>query len=348
MAETSLPEGVTLVDAFPFDSNPNLITDVNGYLRGDRSVDAWTMRNVFRQFFSDGVFGNPANALQIAKASTGLAVTIQPGMFVIQGGMGGIKEDSGPLTLTLDTGTAAGNVCYGIMLRYDDNPGMRGLGFRVVKGTASSNPQPPEPDQTSENVMEYRLGYVTVSNGSVDLSNATVTNEKGLSVCPYASPFDKIDVSGIVSDVKNGGVQALQNLLAYFDTYKDAIDAALSDEEATYLQQQINQISEQIGSGDLSGQVDGASIIYDTKLPSHTSPVLQVNLDKYGGAASTDTAQSIAGDLATIAYQFHRTELDGLDLDSIVTFEFPNDVTSYEGNYDSGQKRYYANQGSGA
>ena len=279
-ADTSLPDGVTLVDAFPFDSNPTLITDVNGYLRGDRSVDAWTMQRVFKQFFSDGVFGTPSDALQIAKGTSGLTVTINPGMFIIQGGMGGVKESDGALTLTLDTGAAAGNLCYGIMLRYDNNPDMRGLGFRVVKGTAGASPQPPEPDQTSENVMEYRLGYVEVPNGATDLSAATVHNEKGTSVCPYAAPFAEIDLSSITADALSSANEALTSLLAYFETYRDTIDAALSDEEATYLQQQITAIQEQLSNTDLSGSVDNVTIEYGPKLPGDSTDKLRV---KEGG-----------------------------------------------------------------
>ena len=275
-ADTSLPEGVTLVDAFPFDSNPELITDVNGYLRGDRSVDAWTMQRVFRQFFSDGVFGTPSDALQISKGTSGLAVTIQPGMFVIQGGMGGVKESDGPMTLPLGDTSAPGNVCYGIMLRYDNNPNMRGLGFRVVKGTAGASPQPPAPDQTSENVMEYRLGYVEVPNGATDLSAATVHNEKGTDVCPYAAPFVPLDVSSIVADAQAGALEALQSLLAYFEKYRDAIDAALDDSAVTYLQQQITALQEQLSNTDLSGSVDNESIVYTTKPPSIVENKLMV------------------------------------------------------------------------
>ena len=261
----ALPDGVTLVDAFPFDSNPNLITDINGYLAGDRSVDAWTMQNVFKQFFSDGVFGTPADALQIKKGASGLTVTIEPGMFIIHGGMGGIKEDAGALTLTLDTQAAAGNVCYGIMLRYDNNPDMRGLGFRVVKGTAGADPQPPAPDQTSENVMEYRLGYVEVPNGATDLTDATVHNEKGLEVCPYAAPFEEIDVDGIVADFREQANIALEDLQELFDTYKTLIESALDETTAGLLQTQINEIKEQLSSFDLSGSVDDKTIKYGTK-----------------------------------------------------------------------------------
>ena len=71
-------------------------------------------------------------------------------------------------------------------------------------------------------------------------------------------------------------------------------------------------------------------------------------LDQPGSAASSANVQSVAGDLATIAYQFHRSQLDGMDLDSIVTFEFPDDVDSSAGVWDAGGKRYYANAGTGA
>ena len=255
---------VHTLDAFPFDSSPNLVTTVQGYRRGDRAVDAWTMQRTFAQFFSDGVFGTPADAFQITKASSGLAVTIQPGMAVIQGAMGGIKETDGAMTLTLDTGAVAGNVCYGIMLRYDNNSDVRSLGIRAVKGVADSNPQPPAPDTTSAGVMELRLGYVTVPNGATDLSNATVTNEKGLSVCPYAAPFEEIDMSAVTADAKASANEALTELLAYFESNREAIDAALSGEEATHLQQQITALQEQLADFDvdLAAEVDNATIEY--------------------------------------------------------------------------------------
>lgn len=255
---------VHTLDAFPFDSSPNLVTTVQGYRRGDRAVDAWTMQRTFAQFFSDGVFGTPADAFQIAKASSGLAVTIQPGMAVIQGAMGGIKNSDGAMTLTLDTGTVAGNVCYGIMLRYDNNSSVRSLGIRAVKGTAGSSPQPPAPDTTSEGVRELRLGYVTVPNGATDLSNATVTNEKGLAVCPYAAPFEEIDMSEVTADARASANEALTQLLAYFEEYRDMVDAAVDDTLAGQLQTQITELQQQLDNFDvdLESEVDDFSIEY--------------------------------------------------------------------------------------
>ena len=353
----TLANGDVLLDAFPFDSNKELITDVNGYRRGDRSVDAWTMRNTFRQFFSTGVFGTPANALQISKADSGLAVTVQPGMCVIEGGMGGVEERNGPLTVTLDSGAAAGNVAYGIFLRFDNNADTRGIVVQVRKGMAGEDPQPPTPDTTSEGVYELRLGYVTVPNGATDLSNATVTNEKGLAVCPYAAPFVPLDLDSIVADARMGATEALTSLLAYFEQYRDAIDAALDDSAVTYLQQQITALQEQIGNTDLTDQVDHETIEYGEVLPGHVTPVLHLKdgavtpeklsmpIDQTGGLASADALFTLLEDFSKAMFEFHSSQLDDLDLDTIVGWTFNADSTLISGNWNSSGKYYYADGG---
>lgn len=269
----ALPDGVTLVEAFPFDSNPELITDVNGYLSGDRSVDASTMQAVFKQFFSDGVFGTPANALQIGKGESGLSVTIQPGMFVINGGMGGIKEDDGPLTLTLGTGAAAGNVCYAIMLRYDNNADMRCLGFRVVKGTAEADPKPPAPDQSSENVMEYRLGYVKLSNGATNMSGATIVNEKGTGMCPYAAPFEEIDLDEIIRDAQSQASESVDAFITFLQQNWDLVNGALDGTAAGNLQKQINELQNNVLTGE---NLDNETIVLKPTTTSGGMNRLQV------------------------------------------------------------------------
>lgn len=248
------------VESFPFDSRADGY-DEDGYPVYDRAVGATMLRETFRKFFSDGVFPSPGTALQISKGP-GLTVVIQPGIFIINGAMGGYLTDEH--SLTLDTEAPQGNVCYGIMLRYDETEQYRSCYIRVVRGDAASTPQPPAPDQSTPGVMEYRLGYVTVPTGATDLTNATVTNEKGLTVCPYAAPFEKIDMSGVTADARASANEALTQLLAYFESNREAIDAALSGEEATHLQQQITALQEQLADFDidLATEVDNSTIEY--------------------------------------------------------------------------------------
>lgn len=257
-----MPTQTTLsrVESFPFDSRADGY-DADGYPVYDRAVGAAMLRATFEKFFTDGVFPSPGTALQISKGS-GLTVTINPGIFIIRGAMGGYMDSVH--SLTLDTAAPQGNTCYGIMLRYDENEQYRSCYLRVVRGDAAGTPQPPAPDQSTQGVMEYRLGYVTVPTGSTDLANATVTNEKGLAVCPYAAPFEEIDVSEVLSDARNAANEALKQLLAYFEQYRDMVDAAVDDTLAGQLQSQITQIQEQLESFsvDFASEVDGFSIEY--------------------------------------------------------------------------------------
>lgn len=230
------------VESFPFDSRQSGY-DSDGYPVYDRAVGAEVFRACLSRIFTDGVFGTPADALQIKKGDSGLTVTVNPGIFIIKGAMGGLPSGSDPLVLTLDESAPQGNTCYSIMLRLDDNEAYRSLYIRVVKGESAANPQPTYPDQTSLNVMEYRLGYVIVPNGASDLDGATVVNEKGFEVCPYTAPFESIDVSEVLEDVDNQARDALSFLLQYFETYRGLLDSAIDGTTAEYLQQQINNLN---------------------------------------------------------------------------------------------------------
>lgn len=265
------------MESFPFDSKADGY-DADGYPVYDRAVGASMLRATFEKFFTDGVFPTPGTALNIGKADTGLAVTVQPGIAIINGAMGGIEGDD-PITLTLDTAAPQGNVCYGIMLRYDNTDDRRSLYFNVVKGEAASSPTPPAPDQTSPEVFELRLGYVVLQSNATDMSAATVTNEKGLDVCPYAAPFEEIDMSTVTADAMASATAALASLQSYIETNKAFIDSAIDGTTAGNLQNQINSLKQQLDAFDLSDSVDNKTIEFTQKL-GEASKLLRV---KEGG-----------------------------------------------------------------
>lgn len=237
--------GSLRVESFPFDSKADGY-DADGYPVYDRAVGALTLRTVFRQFFTDGVFGTPADALHISKGDGGLRVNVAPGVFIVRGAMARVGDGDEPVTLTLSDTPPQGNVAYGIMLHYDENDTAsigRSLSLVAVAGEASSSAQPPAPDQSTPGIFEYRLGYVTVPSGATDLSGATVTNEKGLEVCPYAAPFDTIDVSAIVEDARNQAQEVTDAFLVYAQQYYDLIASAIDGTTAGMLMEMINNIS---------------------------------------------------------------------------------------------------------
>lgn len=343
MPVTTLPNGQALLEAFPFDSSGIVYTD-EGYPRGDRSADAWTMQRVFKQFFTNGVFGTPADAWSISKAA-GMAVTVQPGMCVIEGGMGGIQEKDGPLTVKLGAGVGQGNVAYGIMLRYDNNAETRGITVYAKRGSAGSTPLPPEPDTASANVYELRLGYVVVPNGATDLSGAQVVNEKGLSVCPYATPFVPLDVNGIVTDFresaetmlgtfqseldgKNASAQQmLADFLAFLDRYESFVQSAVDGTTAGELQNQIEGLRAQVEAFDLAGTVDNETVAYSRK-PDDAKSTLHVVAQGIGTAELADgsvTAEKLAGG----SVGMDAVSADAIDVSgALASFDALSDVAS--------------------
>lgn len=338
-----MPTQTTLsrVESFPFDSRSDGY-DADGYPVYDRAVGASMLRETFKKFFSDGVFPSPGNALQISKGS-GLTVTIQPGIFIIRGAMGGYLTDAH--SLTLDTAAPQGNVAYGVMLRYDETEQRRSCYLRVVRGDAGSSPTPPAPDQSTPGVMEYRLGYVTVPTGATDLSGATVTNEKGLAVCPYAAPFEEIDMSEVTADAKVSASEALTQLLAYFEQYREMIDAAVDGTLAGSLQEQINSLKSQVENFDLSDSVDDTSIEYTQKLPEDVNYRLRVKSsgitsDKIAdGSVTTDKIANLAIVRGKLSYDLQSKigVLDPTSWDADTYIEFVQTL-------DDGEKTTFATQ----
>ena len=267
--------GMTRRESFPFTSHDGGY-DADGYPVYDRAVGSGMLRDTFAKFFTNGIFPNPGTALQIGKASSGLAVTIQPGIGIINGAMGGIRGDQ-PIAVTLDTQAPQGNTAYGIMLRFDNTDGFadsRSLLINVVRGAASSSPTPPAPDTTTPEVYELRLGYVVVPSGATDLSNATVTNEKGLAVCPYAAPFEDIDLSEVVHDAQVQASESLNAFLAFLQQNWDLVNSAIDGTTAGNLQSQINELE---NNALTTENIDNSTIVFEPTTTSGGANRLQVN-----------------------------------------------------------------------
>lgn len=215
------------LESFPFDSRYDGFDD-EGYPVYDRAVGSRTLRDVFAHFFSDGVFSDTTYPFRLTKAASGLAVTVNPGVVIINGGWGILPEAT---TLTLATGTTAGVIKYAVFARYDNNDEHRTLYLRTDASSAGG--AAPEPSTTEANVTEYRIGYVTVPSNSTDLTNATITNEVGTSKCPYAVPLFDIDPAEVLEDLR-------QDAQAAYDKYYALLQSAVDDTAAGHLQNQID------------------------------------------------------------------------------------------------------------
>lgn len=232
-----MAETLMRLESFPFDSRFDGYDDY-GYPVFDRAVGARMLRETFKEFFKNGVFPTPANALEISKGN-GLSVNLKGGAFIINGAMAVIADGT---NIVLADQPPRGIVTYGIMLRFDENTEFRSCYVRVAVGEAGGVIPAP---QESAGVKEYRLGYITVPNGAQDVSGATIKNEKGTEFCPYASPFENIDLSGVVNDAKNTAGAALSEYLKFVEKYYSLIESALDGTTADRLQGEIDAVKEQ-------------------------------------------------------------------------------------------------------
>lgn len=339
----------TQLESFPFDSSPDLTYDDNGDPRYDRAVGARVLRDTFAKFFSDGVFPNPGTALQISKGD-GLKVNVGAGVCIIKGAMGGLYDDA---VVTLDSAAPQGNVAYGLMLRYDNNRYDDGTGqaiyLRVAKGEAASDPQPPEPDRTTPGVYELRLGYVVVKNGSTTVAASDVHNEKGSAICPFAAPFESIDVSQVMADLRASGREEYDAFVAYIKQYRDLIDSAIDGTVAGDLQSQINALKlgltdgqflqvvhgENADSADLAKHSTAANIkaLYDEMTDGQ---VLAKAEDMY--ESDLDLATSLA--VMRFSVTLNAVKADQ-EMTNVYIYEFPADVDAGDTPYDAANKTYY-------
>lgn len=220
------------LESYPFDSNTPTVYDELGYPIFDRGITSYILAACWKQFFSDGIFGTPANCLQITKGN-GLNINIAKGVGIIEGHMGGVFDDEG-LTIELSDEMIRRTTTYSVFLRYDNNIEYRSTYIHI---TDEISPVYPE---EAPSVKEYRIGYITVPSNSIDLTNATITDERGTSMCPYAAPFEEIDVSNVIADVKQQANIQYASFVKFLNDNIEFINQAMSGEALGALQTQIN------------------------------------------------------------------------------------------------------------
>lgn len=244
--------GLVRLESFPFDSRFDGYDD-DGYPVYDRAVGASMLRSIYNRFFSNGVFPSPPDGLQLSKGD-GLTITVQPGIAIINGGIGGVVGSRA--TLVLDEAPPQGKTAYAIFARSDINEEARSLYLRVAKGEPGTTPKIPTPEDLP-GICEIRIGYVVVPSGATDLSEAEVVNEKGTEACPFAAPFATVDLSGVVNEVRKGAQQALDDLKDAVSSDLGLLESALDGSTAGHLQTQINALKSG-GAVSSDGLADGA------------------------------------------------------------------------------------------
>lgn len=162
------------------------------------------------------------------------------------------------------------------------------------------------------------------------MSNTIVTNEKGLAICPYAAPFERIDLSEIVSDARGQATYYLNAFIKFLDENKAFLDSAIDGTVAGNLQDQIDQLNSK------------AFDVDEVTLESNDGVVSAI-MDTHTGVASFKRLFDVDTSLAVVAFN---AELSNIVADdkagTVFIWEFPDDSELISGYWDSSEKLYYS------
>ena len=158
------------MQSYPFTSE--VTYDQEGLPKYDRAVDSKFLRKVFSNYFSDGVFYSPTNALQVV-VDTGMQVAVEPGTCHIQGAMG-IEETR--RTLVVQASEELDRIDT-VVARLDDSRSVRSIDLYVVKGTAAESPQPPTLTRDAT-TWELGLANLFVAKNTQTISQQRITDTR--------------------------------------------------------------------------------------------------------------------------------------------------------------------------
>lgn len=273
------------LDSYPFDSKWDGY-DAEGYPVFDRAVGASLLKATNKLFFTNGLFPRPATNLQMT-AGEGYNLHIAQGWGIIEGAIGGIEAEEGYNFKLLDE-APRGNKVFSVFLRFDDNDEFRSLYIRIAEGTEIEEPE------IAPSVYELRLGYVSIPSNAESMTEATITDERGLSVCPYAAPFEEIDISEVIAEVKRQAGTQYAAFVDYLEANMSFINSAIDGTAAGALQAAINELRQDALTKDM---LDGET--------------LKLSGDN---VVSVD-AEALAGD--GIEVEGNKLKVSGLKFDSV-------------------------------
>lgn len=227
--------------SYPYTSE--VTYDAKGLPLYDRAVDSEFLRRVFKQYFSDGVFYLPENALQVV-ADAGMQVKVQPGACHIQGAMG-IEDDT--RTLQVQAAEDRDRIDT-VVARHDLSRDMRKIDLYIVKGTAADSPQPPALTRDGT-IWELGLANLFISKNTTSIPQERITDTRldtsrcGQVMTPLQTPdwapyFAQLQA--VIAAQAEAGNSQMEEWQTEFEGWFEHVKGQLSEDPAGHLQVQVD------------------------------------------------------------------------------------------------------------
>lgn len=219
------------MNSFPFTS-----------LGNDRKVKTADFRELFKKYFTNGVFMNPSTNLQILENS-GMTVLAKSGSGNINGTFGYENEDR---VVNIQEAEAKDRIDR-IVLRWNDNVNSRKMEIYVIKGIASDSPIPPALVR-NQSVYDLSLATVYVSAYSTNITQSKITDTRlDASVCGVVSgTIKEADTTTLYAQIQDDLKGFKENEQAEFMAWFEQIKGQLSTDQAGNLQLQIDELKSKI------------------------------------------------------------------------------------------------------
>ncbi len=196
-------------------------------LNGDRKYYAEQMSSIFNGIITDGVFSAIGDALMTI-AGTGLQVIVKTGKAWFDGTW---TLNDAQLPLDISIADVSLTRIDAVVLEVNTSNAVRANSIKVVKGTASANPQ--KPMLTNENfIHQYALAYITIPAGATSISASNIEVNVGKTGCPFiTSVLQQTDITDLFNQWD-----------AEFNTWFENVKSQLSGDIAANLQRQIDEV----------------------------------------------------------------------------------------------------------
>ncbi|EKF50901.1 pyocin knob domain-containing protein [Lactococcus garvieae] len=197
--------------------------DVNG----DRLYDAEDFMRFFAAFLKTGIVMSFEDGLRVRSAQNGMNIQIGKGSGVIDGNSYMNDED---IAIQVNVASSLQNRTDSIVLRMDKNARDTYIAYKPSDTTVVRN----------DIIYELLLAKISVKANATQITDADITDMRSdPTVCGWSTPFDNINVDGIVDQYKSVFAQADIDFQAWFQNLKNQLD----DNQAANLQNQIDAVN---------------------------------------------------------------------------------------------------------
>ncbi|WP_270322342.1 hypothetical protein [Lactococcus petauri] len=190
--------------------------DVNG----DRLYDAEDFMRFFAAFLKTGVVMSFKEGLRVRSAQNGMNIQVGGGSAVIGGGSYLNDEN---IAIQVNVASSVQNRTDSVVLRMDKNARDTYLYYKPSDTTVVRN----------DILFELQLATISVKMNATQITDADITDMRSDStVCGWSTPFDNINVDGIVDQYTSIFEQADSDFKSWFQNLKNQLD----DNQAANLQ----------------------------------------------------------------------------------------------------------------